>query len=179
MKSVSGRSIGLKNEERLYEQENFGFNDCGCGCLSACFFCIALSLSPFQGTPEELDFTVSGTNECLRFLNSTVSTAYVPFVTGANENWQLTINCTKMPGGTNGWTDVYICRGYWDMGKNYTCMSEDLYPILKEIESADAQIRIGAPYIAIFGGAIPQSYTVFFIFPPGGQATFQVILKQV
>ena len=147
-------------------------------CLLA-FSAIALSLSPFQGTPEELDFTVSGTNECLRFLNSTVSTAYEPFVTGANENWQLTINCTKMPGGTNGWTDVYICRGYWDMGKNYTCMSEDLYPILKEIESADAQIRIGAPYIAIFGGAIPQSYTVFFIFPPGGQATFQLILKQV
>jgi len=34
----------------------------------------------------------------------------VPFTVAANENWQLTINCTKMPGGSNGYTDVYIYK---------------------------------------------------------------------
>ena len=56
---------------------------------------VAFFLVPPQGTPKELDFTVTGTNDCLRFLNSTVSVVYVPIATGANENWQLTINCTK------------------------------------------------------------------------------------
>ena len=139
---------------------------------------VAFFLVPPQGTPKELDFTVTGTNECLRFMNSTVSVVYVPIATGANENWQLTINCTTMPGGANGWTDMYIYKGYWDKGTNYTCMSEDLYPILGDIESADAQIRGGIPFTTSFGGAAPQSYTVFFIFPPGGQATFHVTLKQ-
>ena len=136
-------------------------------------------LTPPQGTPQELDFTVSGTNACLRFLNSTVSACYVPIATGANENWQLTINCTKMPGGANGWTDVYIYKGYWDKGTEYKCRSENLYPIIEDIESANAQIRSGAPFTASFGGSTPESYTVFFIFPPGGQAIFHVTLKQV
>ena len=147
-------------------------------CILAVFL-VQLSLAPPQGTPQELNFTVSGTNPCLRFLNSTVSTVYVPIATGANENWQLTINCTKMPGGANGWTDVYIYKGYWDKGTNFTCLSEDLYPILAEIESADAQIRGSTPCTATFGGSTPQSHTVFFIFPPGGQATFHVTLRQV
>jgi len=77
-------------------------------------FLVILSLAPPQATPRELDFTLSGTNDCLRFLNATVSVCYVPVATGANENWLLTINCTKMPGGDNGWTEVYIYRGYWD-----------------------------------------------------------------
>ena len=128
---------------------------------------------------QALDFTVSGTNDCLRFLNSTVQTAYVPFRTAANEQWQLTINCTKMPGGANGWTDVYIYKGYWDQGSNHTCRSEDLYPILSQIESADAQITGNMPYTQTFGGSTPQSYTIFFIFPPGGQGTFHITLKQV
>jgi hypothetical protein len=71
-------------------------------------FLVMLSLAPPQATPRELDFTVSGTNDCLRFLNATVSVCYVPVANGANENWLLTINCTKMPGGDNGWTEVYI-----------------------------------------------------------------------
>ena len=142
-------------------------------------FLVQLSLAPPQGTPRELDFTVSGTNPCLRFLNSTVSIVYVPIVTEGNENWQLTVNCTKMPGGANGWTDVYIYEGYWDRGTNFTCLSEDVYPILGEIESADAQIRGDAPYTASFGGSTPQSYTMFFIFPPGGQAMFHVTLKKL
>jgi hypothetical protein len=72
-----------------------------------------------------------------------------------------------MPGGANGWTDVYIYHGYWDKGTDNKCMSGDLYPILADIESADAQIRSGAPFTMSFGGAAPESYTVFFIFPPG------------
>jgi len=140
---------------------------------------VQLLSAPPQGTPQELDFTVSGTNDCLRFLNSTVSACYVPIATGTNENWQLTINCTKMPGGANGWTDVYIYKGYWDKGTEYKCMPENLYPIIEDIKSADAQIRNGAPFTASFGGSTPESYTVFFIFPPGGQATFHVTLKQV
>jgi len=141
-------------------------------------FLVILSLAPPQATPRELDFTLSGTNDCLRFLNATVSVCYVPVATGANENWLLTINCTKMPGGDNGWTEVYVYRGYWDKGIGNKCMSEDLYPILKDIESADAEIRGSIPFTRGFGGSTPQSYTVFFIFPPGGQATFHVTLTR-
>ena len=148
--------------------------------VCAIAFSLALSfLSSPQQTPQELDFTVNGSNECLRFLNSTVSVCYVPIATSANENWQLTINCTKMAGGVKGWTDLYIYEGYWDQGTDYKCMSEDLYPIMKDIESANAQIRSGAPFTASFGGATPQGYTVFFIFPPGGQSIFHVTLNQV
>ena len=77
---------------------------------------VAVSLMAPAQTPRTttgaLDFTVSGTSNCLRFLNSSVPTAYVPFTIAANGNWQLTINCTKMPGGANGWTDIYIYKGY-------------------------------------------------------------------
>ena len=136
-------------------------------------------LPPSQVAAQELDFTVSGVNDCLRFLNSTVSTVYVPIRTGANENWELTINCTKMPGGANGWTDVYIYRGYWDEGSDHKCLPEDLYPILSEIESADFQIRSDSPFKEVFGGSTPERYTVFFIFPPGGEATFHVTYEKV
>ena len=147
-------------------------------CALAVFFVPPLFDLP-QEASKELDFTVSGSNECLRFLTSTVSVCYVPIATGANENWQLTINCTEMYGGANGWTDVYIYEGYWDKGTDYKCLSEDLYPIIGEIESADAQIRGDTPYTASFGGSAPESCTLFFIFPPGGQATFHVTLTQM
>jgi hypothetical protein len=147
-------------------------------CALAVFFVPPLLDLP-QVASRELDFTVSGSNECLRFLTSTVSVCYVPIATGANENWQLTINCTEMYGGANGWTDVYIYEGYWDQGTDFKCLSEDLYPIIGEIESADAQIRGDTPYTASFGGSAPESYTLFFIFPPGGQATFHVTLTQM
>ncbi len=136
-------------------------------------------LPGFQGVSEEMDFTVTGTNDCLRFLNSTVSTVYVPFRTVENENWRLTINCTKMPGGASGWTDVYICNGYWDKGSSHKCLPDDLYPILADIESADFQIRSGTPFSKIFGGSSSQSYTLFFIFPPGGEATFHVTYEKI
>ncbi len=135
-------------------------------------------LPRFQGVAEEMDFTVTGTNDCLRFLNSTVSTVYVPFRTVANENWRLTINCTKMPGGASGWTDVYIYNGYWDKGSSHKCFPDDLYPILADIESADFQIRSATPFSKIFGGPSSQSYTLFFIFPPGGEATFHVTYEK-
>jgi hypothetical protein len=130
-------------------------------------------------TPSELDFTVSGKNDCLRFLNSSISTVYIPLATGANEQWELTINATKMAGGANAWVDLYIYRGYWDGGANFTCKSKDIYPILADIESADAQIKGSEPYTQIFGGEAPESYTLFFIFPPGGQSTFHVTYKPV
>ncbi len=38
-----------------------------------------------QEVQQELDFTVSGTNDCLRFLDRHVQTCYIPFKTGANE----------------------------------------------------------------------------------------------
>jgi hypothetical protein len=131
-----------------------------------------------QTPTGELDFTVSGTSDCLRFLNSSVPTVYVPFTIAANENWQLTINATKMPGGANGWTDVYIYKGYWDAGINYTCKASDLYTIINDIESADFEIRANAPYIETFGASTQQSYTVFFVVPPGGPATFHITLKR-
>lgn len=148
-------------------------------CVLITVFLIGPSLTLPSQPQQALDFSVSGRNDCLRFLNSTVETVYVPFRTGANEQWQLTINSTKMPGGTNGWTDVYIYNGYWDRGTNYTCMSEELYPILSDMTSANSQITGNIPFSAIFGGSNPQSYTIFFIFPPGGQARFHITLTQI
>ena len=90
-------------------------------CVLVAAFLVEASLTPHPRMAKPLDFTVSGSNPCLRFLNSSVSTVYVPFTIGANQNWQLTINCTKMPGGASGWTDIYIYKGYWDKGTNYEC----------------------------------------------------------
>ena len=125
----------------------------------------------------ELDFTVSASSDCLRFLNSSVPTFYVPFTIAANENWQLTINATKIGGGVNGWTDVYIYEGYWDGGTGHLCKSGDLYPIINEIKSADFAIRNNQHYVEDFGDLTQQSYTVFFVIPPSGPAEFHVTLK--
>jgi hypothetical protein len=131
-----------------------------------------------QPTPTgEFDFTVSSSSDCLRFLNSSVPAVYVPFTVAANQNYQLTINCTKMPGGVNGWTDVYIYKSYWDDGANHTCRAMDLYPILDKIEATDLQVKVNQSYIGNFGESTPQSYTVFFIVPPGGPSTFHVTYK--
>jgi len=145
--------------------------------LSVAIFVTALK-TPSQQPTEELDFIVSGSSDCLRFLNSSVPTVYVPFSLAANENWQLTINCTKMPGGANGYTDVYLYKGYWNGESNNICTSSDLYPILSEIQSTDHQIRLNTPFTQSFSESTQQSYTVFFVIPPGGQqATFHVTLK--
>jgi hypothetical protein len=142
-------------------------------------FIVQSSMTPAQQPSKQMDFTVSAKSDCLRFLNSSVPTIYVPFTVATNENWQLTINSTKMPGGANGWTDVYIYKDYWDEGTNNTCTASDLYPIISEIQSVDFEIRANQPYIETFGGSTQQSYTVFFLVPPGGPATFHVTLKQV
>lgn len=126
-----------------------------------------------------VDFTVTGASDCLRFLNSTVPTAYVPFTIAANEQWQLTVNCTQMPGGANGWTDVYIYQNYWDGGANNTCRAIDLYPIIDDIQSTNFELRLKTPYTQTFNNSTTQSYTVFFVFPPGGPATFHVTLKPI
>jgi hypothetical protein len=149
-------------------------------CALAAAILATSMLAPSQQPTKSLDFTVSASSDCLRFLNSSVPTIYVPFTVVANQNMQLTVNCTKMPGGVNGWTDVYLYKGYWNGGNNNTCKSGDLYPILDEIKSADFAIHTNTPYTQTFGGSTQQSYTVFFVVPPGGQqATFHVTLKQV
>jgi hypothetical protein len=140
---------------------------------------LSSSLAPPAATPRELDFTVSGKNDCLRFLNDSVSTVYIPVASGANQHWLLTINATKMAGGANGWVDLYTYQGYWDGGVNNTCVARDVYPILADIEDASAQVKANEPYTQTFGGSTAESYTLFFIFPPGGQCTFHVTLKQV
>jgi hypothetical protein len=148
-------------------------------CAAAAVAAVPMMLpSHASRTPTgALDFTVSGTSDCLRFLNGSVPTIYVSFTIAANENWQLTINATKMPGGANGWTDVYVYEGYWDNGTNHMCRAQNLYPIMNEIKSADFAIRANATYTQTFSATTMQSYTVFFVVPPGGQATFHVTLK--
>ena len=147
-------------------------------CSLVAVFLAESAWAPSRKPTGALDFTVSASSDCLRFLNSSVATIYVPFTIAANENWQLTINCTKMPGGANGYTDVYIYNGYWNGGTNNTCVSGDLYPILSDIHSVDQQIHLGTPFTETYGASSQQSYTVFFVVPPGGQlATFHVALK--
>ncbi len=150
-----------------------------CALVAGAALSLTLPVKAPRAPTGALDFTVSGTSDCLRFLNTSVPTFYVPFTIAANENWQLTINATKMPGGANGYTDVYIYNNYWDEGTNHTSKAGDLYPIINDIKSADFEIRLDAPYTQTFGGTTQQSYTVFFVVPPGGPATFHVTLKQI
>jgi hypothetical protein len=126
-----------------------------------------------------IDFTVAGTNDCLRFLNDSVKVVYAPFTLEANENWQLTINATKMPGGANAWVDVYIYNDYWDGGVDHVCQAGDIYGILPDIQSTDFKIKASAPFTQTFQESTIQSYTVFFVFPPGGQSEFRIELQQV
>jgi len=124
-----------------------------------------------------LDITVSGSSNCLRFLNDSVPMVYVPFTVAGNEQMQLTIEATKMPGGANGWSDIYLYRGYWDNGANNTCVSGDVYSILRDIEPTNEVVTQDKPYTAVFGESTMQSYTIFFVFPPGGPAEFHITLK--
>jgi len=132
---------------------------------------------PAQTPTQSLDITVSGSSTCLRFLNDSVPMIYVPFTVAANQQMQLTIEAPKMPGGAGGWVDVYLYRGYWDKGTNNTCVSGDVYSILPDIKATDEVIMQNTPYTETFGEATQQSYTVFFLFPPGGQAQFHITLK--
>ena len=150
--------------------------------IVASFSVIVLLVNPSvqQNPQQELAFTISGTNDCLRFLDRAVQTVYIPFRTGTNEQWQLTIKCLKMPGaGSGAWTDLYVYNGYWDNGSQHKCVSQDLYPIMNEIESANFRIQTNSTFSEVFGGSTPQSYTVFIIFPTGGSSTFNVRLDKV
>jgi len=139
-------------------------------------------LIPAQTThtpTQSLDITVSGSSPCLRFFNDSVPIVYVPFTVAANQQMQLTIEAPKMPGGAGGWVDVYLYSGFWDKGVNNTCVSGDVYSILPDIKATDKVIMQNTPYTETFGEATQQSYTVFFLFPPGGQAQFHITLKPV
>jgi hypothetical protein len=125
-----------------------------------------------------MDFTVSGSNDCLRFLSRTVETAYVPLAIGANEKWELSIECTDI-GTVNGWVDLYIYDGYWDAGVENKCFSEDIYAILDDVVSLDFELSVANPYLKTYGNSTFETYTLFFIFPPGGHSTFHILLKQV
>ncbi len=149
---------------------------CGAAVGAVAFMAPKADQTP-QTPTGELDFTVTASSDCLRFLNSSVPTVYVPFTVAADQNMQLTINATKMPGGANGWTDVYIYHGYWDNGTNHLAKAGQLYPIIEDIQNADFEIKAGQPYTHTFGDGKIESYTVFFVVPPGGPATFHVTLK--
>jgi hypothetical protein len=143
----------------------------------AAYALLGVNQTPNTTPTGELDFTVSGSSNCLRFLNDSVPMVYVPFTVAANEQMQLTINVTKMPGGANGWTDIYVYKGYWNNGANNTCVSGDVYPILSDIEPTNSVAMLNKPYTVTFGDSTQQSYTVFFVFPPGGQTSFDITLK--
>jgi hypothetical protein len=150
-----------------------------CAAIAVAAVCLTSPAETPRTPTGELDFSVSGQSDCLRFLNSSVPTFYVPFTVDTNQNMQLTINATKMPGGVNGWTDVYVYNDYWDGGTNHTCKAMDLYPILDDIRAANLEVKANQPYVSTFGNtdATPKSFTVFFVVPPGGQSAFHVTLK--
>lgn len=136
------------------------------------------SLANSPVTQEELDFTVSGSNECLRFLTRDVGVVYVPFTTGPNEQWRLVVECTEI-GLPNGWVDLYLYEGYWDEGFDNRCYSENIYSILDGVESLDFELGLDNPYSQIFGGVESASHTLFFIFPPGGHSSFHITLSRL
>jgi hypothetical protein len=147
-----------------------------CSLVGTAAYCyLAPSASP-QSPTGELDLTVTGSSSCLRFLNDSVPIVYVPFTVAANQQMKLTVNATKMPGAT-AYTEVYVYDGYWNGGSNNTCTSKDVYPIISDIESADYTLTAATPYTATFGDTAQKSYTVFFLFPPGGPTAFHITLK--
>lgn len=133
----------------------------------------------FQSTniQEELDFSVSGSNDCLRFLSRTVETVYIPINTGSNEFWELIIECIDIS-TPNGWVDLYIYDGYWDEGVYNKCLSADIYSILDGVVSLNYELGKNNPYSQVFGGNSQESHTIFFIFPPGGSSTYHVTLTK-
>jgi hypothetical protein len=137
---------------------------------------VIFSLPQMAPQQQPLDFTVSGENGCLRFLEKNVSVCYIPFRTGENQLWRLTITCSAMPSPST-WTDLYMYNGYWDGGADHKCLSQDLYPIINDIESTGNRFQANSTYTEDFGEATAQSYTVFFLFPPGGEGTFHVKLE--
>ena len=135
------------------------------------------SMVNFPLVQEELDFTVSGSNECLRFLTRDVEVVYVPFIVGPGESWDFVVECTGIatPGG---WVDLYLYEGYWDEGVNHQCVSEDIYSILNGVESLNFELSLDNSFARTFVASSQKSYTLLFIFPPGGPSSFHVSLKR-
>jgi hypothetical protein len=125
---------------------------------------------------QNIDVVITGENTCLRFLEKNVSTCYIPFRTEANEQWRLAIECLEMP-NQNAWTDLYLYRDYWNGGTDYKCLSEDIYPIIDEIETTGQKFKANSTFTETFGEGTPQAYTVFFLFPTGGSGTFHIELN--
>jgi len=148
-----------------------------CAAVAVAAYSQIAPAQPQQAPTESLDVTVSGSSNCLRFLNDSVPMVYVPFTVAANQHMQLTINASKMAGGANGWSDIYVYKGYWDNGTSNTCKSGDVYSILSDIEHTNSVVMLKTHYTSTFGDAAQQSYTVFFVFPPGGQSEFHITLK--
>jgi len=150
-------------------------------CLVAIMLLGALLFSSLHNSAKiqkELDFTITGSNACLRFLTRDVGVVYVPFIIDAGESWELVVECTGVA-ISGGWVDLYLYEGYWDEGVDYKCVSEDIYSVLDGVESLDFELDLDNPYSQSFSGSSQESYTLFFIFPPGGPSSFHVSLKQI
>jgi hypothetical protein len=98
-------------------------------CVLVGSFAVESTMGTTKQVTKEIQFTVTGKNDCLRFINETVGMIYVPFAVDANKQGQLIVNCIKMPDGANGYTDIYVYKGYWDEGTNHTCISNNVYSI--------------------------------------------------
>jgi hypothetical protein len=137
----------LRKMKRGYEQKGLGLIVAIIVvCASVAAFLVESTLGSTPATYRALDFMSA---EQVIALDSSIVPCQLftcHLLLLQNENWQLTINCTKMPGGANGYTDVYIYNGYWNGGSNYTCTSSVLYPILSSIQSIDRQIRLNSPF---------------------------------
>ena len=150
-------------------------------CMVAIVVLGAFVVSTLINSPlvqEELDFTVTGSNECLRFLTRDVSVVYVPFTSVANEEWELVVECTDIA-TPKGWVDLYFYDGYWDEGVDHVCFSEDIYSILDGVESLEYELGLDNSYSQVFGGSGSESCTLFFIFPSGGPNSFHITLSKI
>lgn len=149
-------------------------------------------LLPSPAEQEELDFTISETGS--EKMGLVVPMCYVPFKTEADEQWNLTIECTKMP--LLSYTNVLLYNGYWDKGKDFKCTSEDISSIatelntletiggdpeaLKEQYPSQQDLYNTTTYTGIYGSSTPQSFTVFFAFPSSTYVgEFHVTLEKI
>lgn len=143
---------------------------------------------------EELDFTISGASA---WMSTVQNMSYVPFRTGADELWNLTIKCLDMP-SLMSWTNILLYEGYWDEGEDFRCTSEDILSIMSELTILEtigvdpealeqqhphwAHLYNTTTYTSIYGTSTPQNFTVFFAFPSSdgeGVGKFHVKLEKI
>ena len=132
---------------------------------------------------KELDFTISGKYP---------EVGYIAFRTGADERWNLTIECLEMPNEL-AWAGVLQYDGYWNKGSGHKTSANSIYGLANELTQlakigADPEIQQKYPGIApynttvyshIYGTSTDQSFTVFFGFPDTGKGEFHVTLKKL